>query len=856
MNRTASYSAQILVIVAVLTASTAWMRHSERGVSAQDSPKIVLSEVMFDPIGSEYYDEFVEIYNLSPADTVDLTGWEVGDGEGWDALVPAGKGLRLAPGQYGLILDSGYFSHSTTYDSLIPDAALVLTIAGATFGRNGLSNSVPKTVMLRDSSGKIVAAYTYSLGNPPGHSDEKIDLNGGDSPDNWANSLRLNGTPGFRNSVSPLERDLKIELSSAKTTLASPDVFWSATVAVRNVGLRALEVVQLNVWATSFGTEDSLLLWRWQGSRSLSRGEVWSNPLDFRFPHGGRWNIRAELTAPQDKNPANNFTEAHVRVGFPPGTVVINEVMYYPEIGKPEWLELYSTDSGAVDLGAWSVALEEDTSRAVSLGTARLPIPRRGYAVVSRDSAFLQTVPGKGVFVPELPALRNTGSEIFLFDLVGNLIDAAQYRPEWGRKRGFSLERVWYERSGMDSSNWRLSEVKGGTPGRRNSVSPLTVDLSVADFWLEPNPSPAGQEVTARMVLVNAGRTEISEISWAVFEDLDSDSTWDASEPRWDSPGWTGILSPEDTLVRQIEMGILQPGTHALQAEAEVAGDLNPANNRRRLLLQVGYPAGTVVINEIMFRPRGEAPEWLELWNTSEMDVELSGWRLLRRSTGSPEIITENSAVLRAGEFCLISADTLAETPLSVLQLVPRRFPPLPNAGDSLLLQDYSGTTVDSVSWRGRWSEFSGVSLERINPALSGTDSSNWAPSADPSGATPGRRNSVFTEIVPSNAVLDISPNPFSPDGDGFEDVAIIQYRLPFAPARVRLQVFDLGGRLVCDLLNNAPSGSERRLIWNGRKNNGEKLHIGIYILYLEAVQEETGRIVQMKKPVVLARKL
>ncbi|MCK4821781.1 lamin tail domain-containing protein, partial [bacterium] len=39
--------------------------------------QVIFNEVMFDPLGSEYSDEFVEIVNLSPADSVDLTGWHL-----------------------------------------------------------------------------------------------------------------------------------------------------------------------------------------------------------------------------------------------------------------------------------------------------------------------------------------------------------------------------------------------------------------------------------------------------------------------------------------------------------------------------------------------------------------------------------------------------------------------------------------------------------------------------------------------------------------------------------------------------------------------------------------------------------
>ncbi|RKY74607.1 hypothetical protein DRQ00_11625, partial [candidate division KSB1 bacterium] len=85
-------------------------------ILVQGKVPVTLSEVMFDPAGSEATDEFIEIYNLSATDSVDLAGWRVGDSSGSDMLIDSGDGLVLAPGQFGLILDPDYFGNSTTYE--------------------------------------------------------------------------------------------------------------------------------------------------------------------------------------------------------------------------------------------------------------------------------------------------------------------------------------------------------------------------------------------------------------------------------------------------------------------------------------------------------------------------------------------------------------------------------------------------------------------------------------------------------------------------------------------------------------------------------------------------------------------
>ena len=169
--------------------------------SLQCQAQVVLSEIMFNPEGSEHLNEFVELVNTG-SDTVSLSGWRIGDGIADDTIIDAGQGCSLGPGQYGLILDPDYFSEPEAYADRIPKTCRILTLAGSTFGSGGFSNSEAETVRLTDAAGYEVAAYTYSTENLSGYSDEKIRLEAGDMPGNWANAIVPGGTPGFVNSVS------------------------------------------------------------------------------------------------------------------------------------------------------------------------------------------------------------------------------------------------------------------------------------------------------------------------------------------------------------------------------------------------------------------------------------------------------------------------------------------------------------------------------------------------------------------------------------------------------------------------------------------------------------------------------
>ncbi len=62
--------------------------------------------------------------------------------------------------------------------------------------------------------------------------------------------------------------------------------------------------------------------------------------------------------------------------------------------------------------------------------------------------------------------------------------------------------------------------------------------------------------------------------------------------------------------------------------------------------------------------------------------------------------------------------------------------------------------------------------------------------------------------------------------------------------------------RLAQPVANSQASGSSSSVIFDGRGDSGEALRIGIYIIFLEAINEGSGVVENMKTIVVVARKL
>jgi hypothetical protein len=267
----------------------------------------------------------------------------------------------------------------------------------------------------------------------------------------------------------------------------------------------------------------------------------------------------------------------------------------------------------------------------------------------------------------------------------------------------------------------------------------------------------------------------------------------------------------------------------------------------------VSYLPGSLVINEIMYSPAEDESEWVELFNKSDKAIELMNWRISDSDTSNLFQLTKSSTILQPDEFMMISHDSSFKEKGNLFSLVCPQLSSFNNDVDRVVIYDGNKRIVDSVSYTSEWGGARGRSLERINPRVSSSEATNWTTCVEASGHTAGHPNSVFIEVLPSATSLAVSPDPFSPDGDGRDDFVGISYSLPGTVAQVNIKIFDIKGRLVRFLLNNNPSGAERTIYWDGLSDEGQTCRIGIYIIYLEALDKTRMCIEQAKTMVVLA---
>jgi hypothetical protein len=129
-----------------------------------------------------------------------------------------------------------------------------------------------------------------------------------------------------------------------------------------------------------------------------------------------------------------------------------------------------------------------------------------------------------------------------------------------------------------------------------------------------------------------------------------------------------------------------------------------------------------------------------------------------------------------------------------------------------------------------------GVSLERIDYAKPESDADNWHSAAASVGlATPGNINSQNSDLRNiSEDCFSVEPPIFSPDLDGVDDFAQIQYVCEQTGIVGSITIYDTQGRLVRKLVQNQTLADSGFFRWDGTKDNGEKVNMGYYLILIE----------------------
>lgn len=278
------------------------------------------------------------------------------------------------------------------------------------------------------------------------------------------------------------------------------------------------------------------------------------------------------------------------------------------------------------------------------------------------------------------------------------------------------------------------------------------------------------------------------------------------------------------------------------------------------LILLLFYSAVTnaqVVINELMFAPRAPEPEWVEIYSPSEVMIE--NWTI----NDEVKAVKIPTFTLPANSFAVLTKDSSVFTSyyptlLGIIVSIPS-FPGFNNDDDVVVLKDAAGVIIDSVHYYNSWhydglDDPRGYSLERRSIHEPSNDSLNWGTPLNQVKATPLATNTLAKPtLVPSSINVTCTPNPFSPDGDGYNDEALIEITIPSDNEEVvSAYLYDLAGHNVATVTRDRRIVGKATISYDGKDDKGIILPVGLYSLIVSSPNASLG---QKKIGVVIAKK-
>ncbi|MBT3216855.1 MAG: lamin tail domain-containing protein [Candidatus Marinimicrobia bacterium] len=784
----------------------------------------------FMPAPSSGMAEFVEfIYHGT--DSLNLENWRIADAtESGNYIFPD---LTLNSSEYFVAAED------SSIISFIPDSVLFIV---PNSGFPNLNNTTPDQVRIFDPFGTLIDSIRYDSdwGYSSGVSAEKIfPDSSSDNSSNWKTTEHINGmTPGFVNSVTPRNIDgalLEDQISYSPLPPTSTDSI-NFSIPVLNSGLQ-------NISGTVSITKDDSQIGGGSFS-SLAKFDTTIVTVSIEPMNSGKSVVTIELIVSNDLDSTDNLMVDTINVSYPFGTIQINEFMAMPNNNQTEFVEIVAFDS--ISLYGWGIS---DNTLNIQFLPA-IEIISGEYVVIAADSNIASYAPtGATVVVPTtgFSTLNNSGDAIFIFDATGTVVDSLIYSSAWGIESEISSEKIRPEFESSVIDNWALStEIGGMTPGYGNSVTLFDTDggLVQDSNFLYPVYPTANETSILFIKIMNAG---VQAIGGSV-----------SVEENDEEIGSQSISSIAFRDTSQIEVSIpeLQSGEHPIVITLSISGDENSTNNIGFDTLLISYPFETVFINEFLSQPETTQTEFIELFNAN--NISLEGWSISDNTNSKKTLSFSGDNGKRAEYIIIADNDSLLMNlyPVGTISSVPDGFPALNNTSDAIFLYDMTGFIIDSLIYSEDWPLFESRSTEKLRPEFSSNDSSRWAIAVNDTGMTPGKQNSVYFEELANAGNIIFEPNPFSPNGDGHDDILYLKYKLPFETAVIKIEIFDVVGRSIATPYWNVYSAQESILKWDGTKNNGQTARIGIYIVKTTARDGSSGQLWEDVQTVVLAKPL
>jgi len=568
--------------------------------------------------------------------------------------------------------------------------------------------------------------------------------------------------------------------------------------------------------------------------------------LVFSTVFNERINYEISLTGIQDlsANIIHDSTFKFVLYQPMPYDIVIDEIMAdpTPSNGLPEveWLEIRNVSPFDINLSGWKLA--KSTGKSGPFPN-RILKPDSVLLICSSGSVVGLSVYGAVVSVTSFPSLSNTGDLISLLSPDGRTIHAVNYTDDWyhnelKKQGGWSLEMIDINNPCSGTDNWSASiNINGATPGFVNSIDAINID----DY------SPK---------LIRAIATDSFHVVLYFNEPMDSLSAMNVANYQIDngigSPIFVLPMAPLfDKIIIETHFPIQENIVYNITVNGVtdcISNSIGSFNTTRFGIASLP-DSFDIVVNEILFNPKSDGVDYVELYNRSEKMIDLKSLHLANLNSLG---VIDNIVSLPDDGYLFFPKQMLVFTTSS--SIVKRNYVSnhpdniitvneLPSFNDdegNVILLNEQGNIIDKLSYKDDWhfkllNDVEGIALERINYDSKTQDENNWHSASETVGfGTPADKNSQSMNNDIVAGTISVSPKIISPNNDGFDDVAAIYYSFPESGYVANIIIFDVSGNPVKHLKTNALCGNQGIYYWDGLNDKNQRINTGQYIVYTE----------------------
>lgn len=543
-----------------------------------------------------------------------------------------------------------------------------------------------------------------------------------------------------------------------------------------------------------------------------------------------------------------------------PGDIIINEIFANPnhQIALPttEFIELKNNTNQTISLKGWTYS----TTNTRSI-FKKDSIRANEYLIVCAQKHIDEFKSYERVIgLSTWPRLNNSGDLLVLKNECDTIISQVQYKNTWYRDSqktaaGRSLECIHPKSICAGIQNWNVSQdVTGGTPGKQNSIYSITLTpLKIMQARLRNETS-----------IILSFNHAIDEASASVVAHYKINNG--IGQPEFATP-----ITPYEQVILTLKHPIIRGNTYqitALNIRDCMGNKISDQHNSTELILIKPIAKGDILINEILFNPHQSGVDFIELYNNSAHSLDLKELSFIStKKNGLPQLypITKETNLLRPSHYLVLSTnpDKIKQqyhTENSDAFLTVENLPPFNNNTSTVILISDS-THIDQFEY-AEDNHFElvknrkGVSLERSSFSRLTNEPGNFRSAAASVGfATPGYKNSQYTDSSISNESFSLVSKTFSPDDDGFEDLMQIQYKFPEPPGVASIDIYSERGVLVKKLIRNQTLATEGIIYWDGTNDQNKRSTVGIYIIHTQ-IFDPKGNIKRYRQVCALATKL